>query len=133
MDNTKRKMYARNIKIADKDIPDSVKQIWKLLSQTFKYTARISNIWPLLSTSFGLSEFELLNTATNENIMLESYLIDKMIEWQSGKDVDFSEIAERIKASQEFTEKEKVLVFEDEEEIGLRLWAIFLSISRPLY
>ena len=126
-------MYVKNIKIPDEEIPEKVRFVWTLLSDKYKYTARITNIWPMLAESYGIKEFELLDYNSIQNGTFEGFLIDKLIEWQRGEDVDFSEIAKAVLEAGDFTASEKYLLTAGEDELEMRLWAIYLSVSRPNY
>ena len=56
-------------------------------------------------------------------------MVDRLIDWNTGKDIDFSLIKEAILLAGEFTEKEKLLLKQD--DIEDRLWGIFLAVSNP--
>lgn len=113
----------------DKDYTDTVKSIHQLLSSKYGYTARISNIFELIKDSFGLKEFEILDTKLCNNGLLESFLIDKQKEWLEGKQVNFSDIYEAVLREGDFTASEKLLF--NTGNIEERLWAIFLTICSP--
>lgn len=113
----------------DRDYTDTVKAVHQLLSSKYGYTARISNIFELLKESFGLKEFEILDTRTCNNGLLESFLIDKQKDWLDGKKVNFSDIYEAILKEGDFTISEKLLF--NTGNVEERLWAIFLTICSP--
>ena len=113
----------------DNDYTEIVKSVYHLLSNEFGYLARISDIWLLLARSFNIKEFELIDTRQYQNGQFESYLIDRLIDWKHGKDVNFSEITDAIKTVGDFTSLEK-LMFEH-GNIDERLWAIYLLIDSP--
>jgi hypothetical protein len=113
----------------DNDYTEIVKSVYHLLSNEFGYLARISDIWLLLARSFNIKEFELIDTRQYQNGQFESYLIDRLIDWKHGKDVNFSEITDAIKTVGDFTSSEK-LMFEH-GNIDERLWAIYLLIDSP--
>lgn len=111
------------------DYTEIVKSVYHLLSNEFGYLARISDIWLLLARSFNLPKFEILDTTQYQNGQLESYLIDRLIEWNNCKDVNFTDISDALKLVGDFTSDEK-LMFEH-GNIDERLWAIYLVISDP--
>lgn len=113
----------------DKDYTNTVKEVYKLLSAQFGYTARISNFWELLKNSLGIKEFEIFDPRLSNNGSFEAYLIDKQIDWQSGEDVDFSEIYEAILVTGTFSGSEKLLL--SSSNLEERLWAIYLVICDP--
>lgn len=111
------------------DYTEIVKSVYHLLSIEFGYLAKITDIWLLLAKSFNLSKFELIDTNQYQNGEFESYLIDRLIDWRNGKDVNFSDISEAILMVGDFTSQEK-LMFEH-GKIDERLWAIYLVIYDP--
>ena len=111
------------------DYTDIVKSVYHLLSSEFGYLARISDIWLLLARSFNLPKFELIDTNQYQNGELESYLIDRLIDWREGKDVNFTDISDALKFVGDFTGDE-LLMFEH-GKIDERLWAIYLVILDP--
>ena len=113
----------------DNDYTEIVKSVYHLLSNEFGYLARISDIWLLLARSFNLQKLELIDTTQYQNGEFESYLIDRLIDWKNGKDVNFTEISDAIKLVGDFTSDEK-LMFEH-GKIDERLWAIYLVICDP--
>ncbi len=113
----------------DKDYTNTVKEVYKLLSAQFGYTARISNFWELLKNSLGIKEFEIFDPRLSNNGSFEAYLIDKQIDWQNGEDVDFSEIYDAILVTGTFSGTEKLLF--SSSNLEERLWAIYLVICDP--
>ena len=111
------------------DYTEIVKSVYNMLSIEFGYLARITDIWLLLAKSFNLQNFELINQKQYQNGEFESYLIDRLIEWRNGEDVNFSDISEAILMVGDFTGSEK-LMFEH-GKIDERLWAIYLVICDP--
>ena len=126
-------MYIKNIGIPDEEIPERVTFIWHLLSNKYKYTARLSSFWEMLAETYGKKEFEILDFNTIQNGPFESYLIDEMIRWQHGEDIDFSTIASSVIETGDFTAAEKFLMTGEENDLEMRLWAIYLTVSRPIY
>ena len=111
------------------DYTEIVRSVYHLLSNEFGYLARISDIWMLLARSFNVPKFELVDQHQYQNGEFESYLIDRLIDWREGKDVNFTDISEAIKLVGDFTLSEK-LMFEH-GKIDERLWAIYLVILDP--
>mgnify|MGYP003294618066 CR=1 FL=1 len=111
------------------DYTDTVRYVYYIISKKYGYTARISEIWELLRDSFGIKEFELLEPRLITNGSFESYLIDRVIDWQNGKEVNFTDIYKAILEVGDFTGTE-LLMF-DSGNTEERLWGIFLSICTP--
>lgn len=110
------------------DFSSSAALVCNLIVEKYGYTARITRIWELLQDALAIQEFELLDYREVKP-EFESYLIDRLIDWNTGKDVDFSLIKEAILLAGEFTGKEILLLRQD--DIEDRLWGIFLAISNP--
>lgn len=115
----------------DKNYTEIVESVYPMLLREFKYFSRITDIWTLLARSFGLEKFELVDTRFFQNGEFESYLIDNLISWNRGEDVNFTDISDAIKLVGEFTGKERLMF--DHGDIDERLWAIYmlLGIDRP--
>ena len=111
------------------DYTDTVKAVYNILSEKYKYMIRITLIFELLKDAFGFKEFDLLDLRLCNNNLIESYLIDRQLDWQNGKDVNFTEIYEVILKEGEFSNTEKLLF--KTGNIEERLWAIFLAICSP--
>jgi len=103
--------------------------VYNVLTAKYGWTARITDIWPLLRDAFGLEEFEILDTNVIANSPFQSYLIDKQIAWQEGKEVDFKEISDAVISTGEFSMREKRTFIDG--NIEERLWAIMLAITDP--
>ena len=110
------------------DFSSSAALVCNLIVEKYGYTSRITRIWELLQDALAIQEFELLDHREVEP-EFESYLVDRLIDWNTGKDVDFSLIKEAILLAGEFTGKEKLLLRQD--DIEDRLWGIFLAVSNP--
>ena len=113
----------------DSDYTEIVKSVYQMLSKEFGYLAKITDIWVLLSHSFNIPKFELVDTSQYQNGEFESYLVDKFIDWRDGKDINFTDISEGILSVGDFTGTEKLMF--DHGKIDERLWAIFLVILDP--
>ena len=110
------------------DFSSSAALVCNLIVEKYGYTARITRIWELLQDALAIQEFELLDHREVKP-EFESYLVDRLIDWNTGKDVDFSLIKEAIFLAGEFTGKEKLLLRQD--DIEDRLCEIFLAVSNP--
>ena len=98
----------------------------------FGYTARISRFWEMLPLTFGLPKFELINLGESQFGIFENYLIDKNIEWGSGKEIDFSEIGKKVLDIGDYTMTEKLIMLGNNGlDLDTRLWSIFVAISFP--
>lgn len=113
----------------DTDYSETTKLVYGLIHEVYGYSARISIFWDLLKLAFSIKNFELLDFNAMQNGSFMAYLIDRQVDWQDGKDVNFSDIYDAILAVGEFTGSEK-LMFES-GEIEDRLWAIYLSVTSP--
>lgn len=111
------------------DYTEIFKSVYHLLSNEFGHSAKITDIWMLLSRSFNIPKFELVDTSQYQNGELESYLIDRFIDWRDGKDVNFSDISEAIDVVGDFTREEKLMFVHG--KIDERLWAIYSVILNP--
>lgn len=111
------------------DYPDITRSTYNLLWIKYGYSARITLFWDLLRTSVGDSEFELLEYRTIHNGEFMSWLIDRLIEWREGKDVNFSEIYRAFLVAGDFTIQEKIKF--EYCSIEERLWAIYLVVTSP--
>ena len=115
--------------INDTDFTDVVRSVYKLLSEKYGYTARISDIFILLKDAFDIKEFLLLDFKNVRSIELESWLIDTFIDWKNGKEVDFIQVYNALLEAGDFSISEKNLFVTGLVEE--RLWAIFLVIANP--
>lgn len=115
--------------IKDTDYTEVTVLTYNLLASRFGHFARITDIWRMLCFAYSIPEFEILNLQDPHIGEFESYLLDRVIDWNNEKPVDFEEIKDSILRFGDFTSTEKFLFdagsFED------RLWAIFLVLSDP--
>lgn len=98
-----------------------------MVVQKYGYTARITRMWEFLCDIIYSPHFEILDTTTVDP-MFDSYLVDRFVEWNEGKDIDFSEIKDKIFEYGDFTVVEKQKL---EDKIEYKLWGIFLAVSNP--
>ena len=110
------------------DYTSSAVLVCNLIVEKYGYTARITRLWEMLRDSLSISEFEVFDFR-DISPEFESYLVDRLIDWNTGKDVDFSQIKDAILTVGYFTEIEKLLL--KQEDIEDRLWGIFLAVSNP--
>lgn len=112
-----------------RDFTDTAVNVYHRLIQRYGGTARISNMFELFKEAYGIDEYMVLDPKTCQNGPFESYLMDELMVWLNGDEVDMSEIYKSILEAGDFTLNEKRLF-----EIGKpeeRIWAIFLAISDP--
>lgn len=102
---------------------------YKVLSNKYGYSARISSFWNLLADTYGISEFEILDLRTTEAIFFESFITDQYIDWINNREVDFSKTEEAMFRAGDFTGTEKILL--STSNLQERIWAIFLCLSDP--
>lgn len=126
MEEDKKDFWTNN---KNTNYPETVRNTYNYLWQLFSYSARIPIFWDLLLAAIGKKEYDILDYRTLHNGEFMSWLIDRMIEWNEGKDVNFSEIYRAILTAGEFSGAER-LIFET-CNIEERLWAIFLVVSCP--
>lgn len=116
----------------DVDYSDTVISTFNYLKTLYSnemYKVRISNIFQLLKDSYGIEEFDLLDVCTSNNGLLDSYLIDKQVDWLNGRDVDFGEIFEKIEEIGKSSKRENELFLNG--KIEERIWAIYLLVCNP--
>ena len=111
------------------DYPEDTEITYNYLRTLYGYSARISMIWELLAKAFGKNEFDILDYNYVQNGPIISWLIDRQIDFQSGKDVNISEIYRALLEAGEFTMEEKHLF--DIGNIEERIWGILLLITSP--
>lgn len=101
----------------------------KLIHKNNLYSVRINNMFQLMKEAYGLDEFDILDSRNCNNGDLDSFLIDRQIDWINGKNVNFGEISNKILEIGDFTEKEKDMF--NEGKFEERLWAIYLLVCSP--
>lgn len=113
----------------DKEFTDGLRFTYHLVNSHFGTTARISNIFEMFRIAFSIDEYSMLDTRDVQNATLESFLMDKQIDWMGGKPVDFKEVYDAIITSGEFSVSERRQF--ELGNAGEKLWAIFLAITDP--
>lgn len=110
-------------------LPETFKATYIITRDKWKYTARITQLLELLQYSYGIKEFELIEWTRVNNGMLQAEWMDALIEFKSGKGVDFGKLWEDMKKELEFSIKELNII--ETGEVDVRLWAIFTVLSDP--
>ena len=118
-------MYLKNKN--NVDYTDQVRVFFNVINEKYKYSARVSDIWSLLMTGFGIKEFVLLDPKFYANGKLEADLIDYLISWKNEEDIDFSEIAKEILETGDFTGAERLMFSNNNLEECL--WAIYMILD----
>ena len=113
----------------DIDYPETTRQVYRILADKYGYSMRISDIWELLAVSFGIPKFEILDPRLYQNGQFESILIYQYISWRQGNPVNFTDLANLILNTGDFTGLEKIIL--SQEELENRLWAIYLCLFDP--
>ena len=110
-------------------ISPTAKVFYDTITEKFSFLARVSRFWEMLPLTFGIPRFEILDLGDFRIGQFENYLIDKMIEWENGKEIDFDEVGQRCLGAGDFTGTELLLM--SEVNLPLRIWALFLAITFP--
>ena len=117
--------------IEDKDYTPIVILTFDNIKSRYGYTLRISMILTIIKEMFlgkiG-EDFDLIDIRSCNNGLIESYLIDKQIDWQNRKEIDFSEIYNKILEYYPLSKMEKLIL--ETGNIEEKLWAFFLALSR---
>ncbi len=112
--------------IKDKDYSSDATLVCNTIKTKYGITARITRIWEFLEVALSIEKFEILDPRlVHPNF--ESYIVDSYIDWMNGKEIDFSEIQKAILIAGDFTEREKILLRQN--DIEDRLWGIFLALT----
>lgn len=118
-------MYVKNKN--NSDYTNQVRVFFNVLNSKYKLSARISDIWMLIMTGFGLQQFSILEPRLYNNVEFESKLIDYLLKWKKGNDLDFSEIANLVLNVGDFSGAEKLMFGNNNLEECL--WAVFMVID----
>lgn len=113
----------------DTDFTETVRATYIKLNSKYGSTARINRIFEMVKYSFDLSEFMALEENQIQNARLESWLLDRQLDWISGKPIDFREVYNAILLAGDFIGSEKRLF--EMGKIEERIWAIFLAVCDP--
>lgn len=113
----------------DTDYTERVEMTFEYLKYKFGYTARITRLYEMIQYALNIDEFEMFDSRILQTSKLESFLLEKCIDWQQGKVIDFGEIYDAMLINADFSSDEKLLFrLNDIEEI---IWAIFLLLFSP--
>lgn len=117
-------------KTIEDEVPDNIKEICLNLKNKFGPGLRITRMFELLRFVFNIKEFLLIDDQLVQNGNFDSWLLDRQIDWQAGKSVDFSEVYKAILTAGDFLAREKIQF--EEGNIEEKLWAIFLAVSNKV-
>lgn len=110
------------------DYPEDVVKAYLEIVEKMNYRATVSNFMEMVKLTVNEGkDWELLDTTQSRNIQFESFLIDCIQNFSNGKDINFTEIVERLKAYATFTNREEYTLFEN--KIENKIWAIFLVLA----
>ena len=118
--------------IEDKDYTPNVVSTYYSIKSKYGYTLRISMILNIMKDIFLCKpgeDFDLIDTKLCNNGPIESYLIDRQIDWQNKKEVDFSEMYSKIVEFYPLSRMEKLTL--ETGNIEEKLWAFYLALSKP--
>jgi hypothetical protein len=110
------------------DFTPTVVAINNMIVEKYGVTARITRIWEFLLDIMSKTEFDMMDIK-DVNPLFESWLVNTLIDWNNGKEVDFSEIRDSILKAGTFSAKEKYLL--NQEEVNYMLWGIYTAITNP--
>ena len=110
------------------DYTSTVIAINNMIVDKYGVTARITRIWEFILDILSKKEFDMMEIK-DVNPLFESWLVDTLIDWNNGKEVDFSEIRDSIIRAGIFSSSEKYLL--SQEEMNFILWGIYTAISNP--
>jgi hypothetical protein len=111
----------------DNDYTNSVLSAYSMIIDRFNYRATISNLLEIIKSVLGKKEWDILDPNQTRNVEFESYVMDKVIDFNNGKAVNFTQLEKDLLTYGDFTAEEKYQFYENHlEEI---LWAIFLVLG----
>lgn len=113
----------------DEDYPDFVKLICNMVIDKYSYTARITRLYEMLKYLLHIEEYQALDVKNIQNGTFDAYLMDRCVDWQSGKQVNFKEIYDAMLVNGDFTYSEKLLF--TTSNIENVLWGIFIAVNSP--
>lgn len=113
----------------DTDYTEACKDAYRKISSHYGFTARITDIYDLFREVNDIEEFKVLNTNYVQNGELQSYLIDRIIDWANNKKINFTDIFKKILDSGDFLNSERRIFINNFAEE--RIWGIFLAILDP--
>lgn len=118
----------RSINTLD-NLSDSFRATYIMVRDKWKYTARISELISMLKYCYSIEDFELVEIHNINHGEFESWMMDKLIEYKQGHEIDFGEVWEKIKSTYPLTKSE--LTHIETGAVDERLWAIFTILTNP--
>lgn len=115
--------------INSSDYTDIAVNIFQILKNKYGYTLRISRLLEVIKDVFLFgSELLLIDIKSCSNGPFDSFMMDRLIDWQQGKEVNFSVIKDEIYKTYPFSASEKLIL--ETGSIEERLWGFFLALSK---
>lgn len=112
-----------------RDYPLSTIFTYERLNKAYGQNARVSDIFNLWKLAYELEEFDLLDLKQIQAHEFLSYFMDKIIEWNQGKEVDLLGLYKDLLEAGEFSLSERRLFELGEPEN--KMWAVILAITDP--
>lgn len=110
------------------DLPTNVIMTKEYLLNKYGITLRLSTILQIFKDFLDVKEFDIIDERSCDNGPIESYCIDRFIDWQRGDDVNFSNLYNELRKVYTFSRFESLRL--EEINIEEKLWAFFLALSR---
>ena len=110
------------------DFTSTVVAVNNMIVEKYGVTARITRIWEFILDLLSKSEFDMMEIK-DVNPLFESWIVDTLIDWNKGKNVDFTEIRKSILKAGTFSSREKQML--DQDDIDYMLWGIYIAIATP--
>lgn len=115
--------------INDRDYTDIAVNVFNILKSRYGYTLRISRLLEVIKDVFLFgTDLLLVDLKSCSNGPFDSFIMDRMIDWQQGKEVNFSKIKDEIYNTYQFSSSEKLIL--ETGSIEERLWGFFLALSK---
>lgn len=111
------------------DLPISTRFSYNILKNKYGYTGRISGFPLFLKDIFDIKEFEFFDPRTWNGAEFLSYLMDQLIKYNNGEEIDLAQLHRDILKVFDFNRKEKRMFIE--ENIEERLWGVFIFLNDP--
>lgn len=115
--------------INDRDYTDIAVNVFNILKSRYGYTLRISRLLEVIKDVFLFgTDLLLVDLKSCSNGPFDSFMMDRMIDWQQGREVNFSKIKDEIYNTYQFSSSEKLIL--ETGSIEERLWGFFLALSK---
>lgn len=115
--------------INNKDYSDIAVNVFQVLKSRYGYTLRVSRLLEIIKDVFLFgSDLLLVDINSCSNGLFDSFLMDRLIDWQQGREVDFSKIKDEIYKTYQFSSSEKLIL--ETGSMEERLWGFFLALSK---